>query len=183
MDRVGGMGLLSAAVRSVQEFVVHIGDRRHTVRVKGERAVVDGVALTVLATPGGRTLVRAEGGHEQRCVTLDGQAFAATGCLGGIATALEVRTAQQALLAETAAGSTGGAAGSHIKAPMPGRVVRVLVAVGQQVERGAPVIIVEAMKMENEMHAPASGQVLAVHVIEGATVDSGQLLVELELSP
>lgn len=161
---------------------MRIGDRRHTVRVEGEHAVVDGVALTVLATPGGRTLVRAVDGHEQRCVTLDGQAFATTACLGGIATALEVRTAQQALMAETmATGSTGGAAGSKIKAPMPGRVVRVLVAVGQQVERGAPVIIVEAMKMENEMHAPASGQVLAVHVTEGATVDSGHLLVELEL--
>jgi len=178
------MGLLSAAVRSVQEFVVRIGDRRHTVRVDGEHAEVDGVPLTVVATPGGRTLVRSEDGHQQRCVTLDGQAFAATACLGGVATTLEVRTAQQALLAETmASGSTGGAAGSKIKAPMPGRVVRVLVAVEQMVERGAPVIIVEAMKMENEMHAPATGKVLAVHVVEGATVESGQLLVELELSP
>lgn len=140
------------------------------------------MALTVLETPGGRTLVRSADGHAQRCVTLDGQAFATSACLGGLATTLEVRTAQQALLAETmASGSTGGAAGSHIKAPMPGRVVRVLVQVGQQVERGAPVIIVEAMKMENEMHAPASGAVLAIHVGEGATVDAGQLLVELEL--
>jgi len=178
------MGLLSAAVRSVQEFVVRIGERRHVVRVDGERAEVDGVALTVLATPGGRTLVRAAEGHEQRCVTLDGLAFAAAASLGGVAATLEVRTAQQALLAETmASSSTGGAAGSKIKAPMPGRVVRVLVTAEQQVERGAPVIIVEAMKMENEMHAPASGKVLAVHVVEGATVESGQLLVELELSP
>ena len=164
--------------------MVRIGDRRHTVRVDGEHAEVDGVPLTVVATPGGRTLVRSEGGHEQRCVTLDGQAFAAAGCLGGVATTLEVRTAQQALLAETmASASTGGAAGSKIKAPMPGRVVRVLVVAEQLVERGAPVIIVEAMKMENEMHAPATGKVLAVHVVEGATVESGQLLVELELSP
>jgi pyruvate carboxylase subunit B len=178
------MGLLSAAVRSVQEFVVRIGDRRHLVRVDGERAEVDGVALTVLATPGGRTLVRSTDGHEQRLVTLDGQAFATAASLGGQATNLEVRTAQQALLAESmASGSTGGAAASKLKAPMPGRVVRVLVQVGQQVERGTPVIIVEAMKMENEMHAPASGAVLTVHVTEGATVDAGQLLVELELSP
>jgi biotin carboxyl carrier protein len=175
------MGLLSAAVRSVQEFVVRIGDRRHVVRVEGERAEVDGVALTVLATPGGRTLVRSTDGHEQRCVTLDGQAFAGAASLGGLATALEVRTAQQALLAESAASSTGSSAGSKLKAPMPGRVVRVLVKVGERVERGAPVIIVEAMKMENEMHAPATGAVLTVHVAEGATVDAGQLLVELEL--
>lgn len=153
------------------------------VRVDGERAEVDGVALTVLATPGGHTLVRAADGHAQRCVTLDGQAFAAAACLHGQAVALEVQTAQQARLAEASAGGrSGAAAGSKIKAPMPGRVVRVLVTAGQQVERGAPVIIVEAMKMENEMHAPASGAVLAVHVAEGATVESGQLLVELEIA-
>ena len=152
------------------------------VRVDGERAEVDGVAMTVLATPGGRTLVRRDDGHEQVCVTLDGQAFASAASLGGQASALEVRTAQQALLAETmASSSTGAAAGSKIKAPMPGRVVRVMVKVGDQVQRGAPVIIVEAMKMENEMHAPATGKVLTVHVAEGATVDAGQLLVELEL--
>ena len=139
------------------------------------------MALTVLATPGGRTLVRSTDGHEQRCVTLDGQAFAGAASLGGLATTLEVRTAQQALLAESAASSTGSGAGSKLKAPMPGRVVRVLVKVGERVERGAPVIIVEAMKMENEMHAPATGAVLTVHVVEGATVDAGQLLVELEL--
>jgi len=58
----------------------------------------------------------------------------------------------------------------------------VLVSVGQAVERGAPVVIVEAMKMENELRAPAAGTVLRVHASEGAAVDSGQLLVELELS-
>jgi len=172
-------------VRSVQEFVVRVGERTHVVRVHpdGQRAEVDGVPLTVLATPGGRTLVRPADGHGQVCVTLDGQAFAGAASVGGEAAALEVVTARAARLAEAmASGRAGGAAGSQIKAPMPGRVVRVLVKPDQQVERGAPVIIVEAMKMENEMHAPASGSVLRVHVIEGATVDAGQLLVELELS-
>ena len=169
-------------MRSVQEFVVRVGERTHTVRVDGDRAEVDGVPMTVLATPGGRTLVRPADGHGQVCVTLDGQAFAAAASVGGEATALEVRTAQAAQLAEAlAVGRAGGAAGSRLKAPMPGRVVRVLVAPGQAVERGAPVIIVEAMKMENEMYAPASGTVLVVHVSEGATVDAGQLLVEFEL--
>jgi glutaconyl-CoA/methylmalonyl-CoA decarboxylase subunit gamma len=185
VDRVGGIGLLSASVTSVQasEFVVRVGERVHTVRVEGERTLVDGEPLVVVATPDGRTMVRAEEGHAQRCVTLDGQAHAASASLGGVATAIELRTAQAAALAEALAGSrSGSAAGSQLKAPMPGRVVRVLVAVGQTVERGAPVVIVEAMKMENEMHAPASGVVLKVHVAEGATVDAGQMLIELELA-
>ena len=87
-----------------------------------------------------------------------------------------------ALAAAIGGGRAGGAAGSQLKAPMPGRVVRVLVAAGHTVERGAAVMIVEAMKMENELRAPAAGTVLRVHVGEGAAVDSGQLLVELELA-
>ncbi len=164
------------------EFVVRVGERTHTVKIDGERAIVDGVPLIVQPSPGGRTLVRDADGPGQRSVSLDGQAHATSACVAGVAAAVEVRTAQAAALAEALAhGRAGGAAGSMLKAPMPGRVVRVLVQVGQTVERGAPVVIVEAMKMENEMHAPASGTVLRVHVAEGATVDAGQLMVELEL--
>jgi biotin carboxyl carrier protein len=177
------MGLLSAAVtKAGSEFVVRVGERTHRVRIEGERAVVDGeLALQVLPAPGGRTLVREAEGPGQRLVTLDGQAFASAASVAGVAVDVEVRTAQAAALAGALGPRAGGAAGSQLKAPMPGRVVRVLVAVGQAVERGAPVVIVEAMKMENEMHAPASGTVLKLHVAEGATVDAGQLLVELEL--
>jgi biotin carboxyl carrier protein len=67
----------------------------------------------------------------------------------------------------------------RICAPMPGRVVRVLVATGADVEAGAPVAIVEAMKMENELSAAEHGTVLSVHVAEGATVDGGAVLVTI----
>jgi biotin carboxyl carrier protein len=94
-----------------------------------------------------------------------------------------VRTAQAAARdAALSVGRTGGAGGGLVKAPMPGRVVRVLVAVGQAVERGAPLVIVEAMKMENELLAPAPGVVRAVHVGEGVAVEAGQALVELDPS-
>ena len=164
------------------EFVVVVNDRVHRVRVDGEQVEVDGVAMTVVPTAGARTLVRAGEGHEQKVVSLDGLAFAGAASIAGVATTISVRTAQAAALAEAMAGGAGArAAGSQLKAPMPGRVVKVLVKVGETVQRGAPIIIVEAMKMENEMHAPASGTVLKVHVVEGATVDAGQLMVELEL--
>ncbi len=163
--------------------MVRVGERVHKVRVEGEQVVVDGVTMTVLEAAGGRTLVRASDGPGQRVVNLDGQAFAGSASIAGVAVPTEVRTAQAAALAEAMLGGAGGrAAGSQLKAPMPGRVVKVLVQVGQTVERGAPIIIVEAMKMENEMHAPASGTVLKLHVVEGATVDAGQLMVELELA-
>ena len=67
-----------------------------------------------------------------------------------------------------------------IKAPMPGKVVRVLAGVGTQVELGQSVIVIEAMKMQNELKAPKSGVVKKINVVEGAAVDAGQALAEVE---
>ena len=64
-----------------------------------------------------------------------------------------------------------------LRAPMPGRVVKVLVAEGQAVGPGQPVAIVEAMKMENEVRARRGGTVAKVHVAAGATVEANALLV------
>jgi pyruvate carboxylase subunit B len=63
---------------------------------------------------------------------------------------------------------------------MPGLVVRVEVAVGQQVEAGAGLVVVEAMKMENELRAPRAGVVAAVLVTVGQAVDKGAPLVTVE---
>ncbi len=71
-------------------------------------------------------------------------------------------------------------AGSEIiEAPMPGNIWKVLVKAGDQVEEGQALVILEAMKMENEIGAPAAGTVAKVHVEEGASVDSGDVLVSL----
>lgn len=67
-----------------------------------------------------------------------------------------------------------------ITAPMPGKVVRVLVAPGDQVESGQGLLVVEAMKMQNEMKAQKSGKVIAVAAKEGATVKAGELLATIE---
>ena len=71
-----------------------------------------------------------------------------------------------------------GASGpARLVAPMPGRVVRVLVAEGQDVEVGEGLVVIEAMKMENELKAPRPGRVSEVAVQEGQAVDAGALLV------
>ena len=67
-----------------------------------------------------------------------------------------------------------------VLAIMPGKIIRVLVEVDQQVEEGEPVCVLEAMKMENELHARQSGTVRAVHVKPGNDVEKGQVLVEIE---
>jgi biotin carboxyl carrier protein len=69
---------------------------------------------------------------------------------------------------------------ARIVAPMPGKVVRVLVNVGDQVEAGAGIVVVEAMKMQNEMKSPKAGTVAALHVEVGSTVNAGDVLAVVE---
>jgi acetyl/propionyl-CoA carboxylase alpha subunit len=68
----------------------------------------------------------------------------------------------------------------RIVSPMPGKVVRVLVNVSDQVEAGAGIVVVEAMKMQNEMKSPKAGTVVALNVDAGATVNAGDVLAVVE---
>jgi pyruvate carboxylase subunit B len=63
---------------------------------------------------------------------------------------------------------------------MPGRVVRVLVAVGDRVTAGQGVVVVEAMKMENDLRTPTDGVVKEILVVPGAAVDSGAVLIVVD---
>ncbi len=69
---------------------------------------------------------------------------------------------------------------AHIIASMPGKVVRLLVEVGSHVEVGAGIVVVEAMKMQNEMKAPKAGVVISLNATPGATVNAGDVLAEIE---
>jgi biotin carboxyl carrier protein len=68
----------------------------------------------------------------------------------------------------------------RIDAPMPGKVVRVLVKVGDEVQEGQGLVVVEAMKMENELKSPKAGKVKELHAQEGAAVEAGARLVVVE---
>lgn len=71
----------------------------------------------------------------------------------------------------------GSASGGTITAPMPGKVVDVKVSKGDNVKKGSPLVVVEAMKMQNELPSPLDGKVEEVAVKAGDTVESGQKLV------
>jgi biotin carboxyl carrier protein len=82
-------------------------------------------------------------------------------------------------------GSGGGAAvvaagTQHVLAPMPGKVVKMLVKPGDEVKARQGLVVVEAMKMENEIRSPKDGRVADVLVTEGASVEAGRLLVVVE---
>jgi acetyl/propionyl-CoA carboxylase alpha subunit len=68
----------------------------------------------------------------------------------------------------------------EVRAQMPGKVIKVLVAPGASVEIGQGLLVIEAMKMQNEMKAPKSGRVARIHAKEGATVTAGEPLAVVE---
>lgn len=117
----------------------------------------DGRSLEAAATPrnGGEWLVQLP--HVDVAVVVDGQRHGRRGVGGPSATGAQ-----------------------RVTAPMPGRVLRVLVAVGDEVTHRQGLVVVEAMKMENELGAPKAGRVTEIAVTEGVSVEAGRLLMVIE---
>jgi biotin carboxyl carrier protein len=119
-------------------------------------------------------------------VLLDGRSFEVRATLapdglrvevGSKRFAVEVRDPRNAIRGSRAALGSGR---KNISAPMPGKVVRLLVREGDAVDSGQGLVVVEAMKMQNEMKAPRAGRVAEVRVCDGDTVTAGDTLVVLE---
>lgn len=112
-------------------------------------------------------------GRQYRCV-LDGDGVV----IGGRRYGFEVDDPR------SLQGRRGAGAGTEgprpVKAPMPGRVVRLLVEAGDDVAEGQGVVVIEAMKMQNELKSPKAGRVARVGVVVGDTVGSGDVLVVVE---
>ena len=145
----------------------------------GFDVLVDGKRVSVDAVPaGGAISLRIDGRIVD--VVLDGRSpavrFAALGRSGGAT--VETDRSRAAPLPH----SIRGARTSHdfVVAPMPGRIVRILVCAGDRVEAGAPLIVVEAMKMENELRASHAGAVAEIIVRPGDAVEGGAKLIRLE---
>jgi len=78
------------------------------------------------------------------------------------------------------AGRQGAEGRLNVTAPMPGKIVRLLVAEGDAVAAGQGLLVMEAMKMQNEMKAPKAGRVVSLTAQEGATVAAGDVLAAIE---
>lgn len=104
--------------------------------------------------------------------------------LGKFLVSLNGRTAAVTVNGRRTGSAAAAAIHAHgeqpVVAPMPGRVVRVLVSPGDQVALSQGVVVVEAMKMENELRAPKGGRVKNVSVTPGASVEAGRVLVVIE---
>jgi biotin carboxyl carrier protein len=98
--------------------------------------------------------------------------------IGSARYAVEVQDPRSLRTRRTAAGGEAGP--QKITAPMPGKIVRVSVAVGDEVKAGQGVIVMEAMKMQNEMKSPKDGRVQKILTSEGSTVNPGDTLAVIE---
>jgi biotin carboxyl carrier protein len=119
-----------------------------------------------------------EGGGRAALVDVDGALPDVTVTAYGVSLPLKVADARRKLAGVVTRPQSGGPL--SVKSPMPGKVVKVLVRAGGEVKAGQGIVVVEAMKMENELKAPRDGKVKEVQVKEGQAVEAGQTLATLE---
>lgn len=164
------------------KFIVDIAGERVTVDLAGGEATVEGQTEAArvaqvegtpvrLVTIGGvqhRVVARRDGPKGRYALWIDGWRFDVE--------ALDERTRAIRDLSAASAAAPGPA---PVVAPMPGLIVRLHVQLGDQVQAGQPVVVMEAMKMENELRAPAAGTIKAIHAQPGKAVEKGTVLVEL----
>ena len=159
-----------------QEFKLSLDGVEYPIVAEGNAITVNGRPFTVEITPDGVVLV--DGIVYE--VVLDGE----KAMVGAESYTVQVSGLTLAAAAPApprpAAPAAAQAGAGAVLAIMPGKIVRVLVEPGQEVKEGDPVCVLEAMKMENELHARQSGVVKAVHVKPGADVEKNQVLVEIE---
>lgn len=93
----------------------------------------------------------------------------------------QIEVLDAAVTSTASGGGDHGGVKDKIFAPMPGKIVKVLVAVGDKVQDKQPVVIVEAMKMENQVTARTAGVVRAIHFTAGDQVDTERPIIELDL--
>ncbi len=138
-------------------FVVTVDGVRHEAQALVEQEgtfVIDGRLLDVAFTRAGETLVLDAGDRE-----------------------IEIEVATPEPSHATADSTAPQATTTRIKAPMPGQIVGVQVAVGDMVSKDQPLVVVEAMKMQNELRSQGDGVVTEVHVAAGERVERGAVLL------
>ena len=164
---------------------------KYIVDIDGERQEVElaeGQA-TAQGTTGLASLIEIPG-SPVRVVTVDGQQYQVVArregpkgryviWMNGWCVEAEALDERQRAIRDLRAANAVAAGPAPVVAPMPGLIVRVHVEAGAQVEAGQPIVVMEAMKMENELRATAAGTVKAILVRPGQAVEKGAVLVEM----
>lgn len=165
------------------KYVVTINGEEHEVLLDAAGVHLDGddVAAQVMPLEGTPVRMVTIGDEVHRVVVRPGATRGAyTLWLDGWRYEVEALDERAKAIRELSGASAGPSGPAPLKAPMPGLIVRVNVAVGDQVQAGQGMVVMEAMKMENELKASAAGRVKSILATPGTAVEKGALLVELE---
>lgn len=165
------------------ELIVRQGDREEKVRVRRsddgyEVAIGDSVyQVDAAAISNGARSLRVNGAQHEVSVRRQGEDWSVASRHGAVVVSVVDPLTH---LAQQTRGGKGGRRQKRVDAYMPGRVVAVLVQEGDEVAAGQGIVVLEAMKMENEIRAEHEGKILKIHVQPGQAVDAGNPLFELE---
>ncbi|MFY9821394.1 MAG: biotin/lipoyl-containing protein, partial [Thermoanaerobaculia bacterium] len=185
---LGRHGALRSAEERLVDLIVRSGSREEKVRVRRDDDVYDvtigdrtyRVEAATARAGAQRSLLSLliEGAQHEVAVREQGEGVYWVSTAHG-AGAVEVADPLTALATQSRT-AKGGRRRQTVKAYMPGRVVALLAAEGEEVAAGQGVLVLEAMKMENEIRAEHGGTVTRIHVQPGQAVDNGTPLFELE---
>ncbi len=164
------------------KYLVDVNGQRVTVDLSGDQVRVGDTVVEASLLPIEGTSVRLirVGDQVHRVVARRGGTRGAWQLdLDGVRVEADALDERMRAIRDLTAAKAAAGGPAPIIAPMPGLVVRVAVGVGDQVQAGQGVCAIEAMKMENELRAPAAGVVMAIRAIPGQAVDKGTVLIEL----
>jgi biotin carboxyl carrier protein len=165
------------------KYFVRVNGEEHEVLLDGEGVHMDGddIAAQVIPIDGTPVRMVTLGNEVHRVVVRPGATRGAyTLWLDGYRFEVEALDERMRTIRELSGASAGPKGPAPIIAPMPGLVVRINAKVGDQVQAGQGLVVMEAMKMENELRAQAAGTVKSILVTTGTAVEKGMLLIELE---
>lgn len=158
-----------------QLFEIEIDEKKTLAVINGEK-----MPFEIISGDNGRFLFKT-GTKMYKIDNISRDSKEITFSLNGTFLTASVKDGQDLLLEKLGFKSELEASIGDLKAPMPGKILDILVNEGTEVALGDPVMILEAMKMENELKAPADGILETLHVEKGDNVEKNQLL--LEISP
>ncbi len=121
-----------------------------------------------------------ENNYHLECLDLDVEQKQITLRIEGKVIALELRDAVDETVDQLGMEVAAAAVSSDVIAPMPGKVIDILIANGESVIEGSPLVVLEAMKMENILKATGSGTIQEINIKVGETVEKGALLISME---
>jgi biotin carboxyl carrier protein len=164
------------------KYVVDVGDERFDIDIGPDGVTVNGepVDASLHDIPGSVMRQLRVGDVMHRVIARRGERRGQyTLLLNGHRHVVEALDTRTRAIRDLAAATAGAAGPAPLVAPMPGMIVRVSVAPGDVVTAGQGLIVMEAMKMENELRAAGPGTVTAVRAVAGTAVQKGAVLVEL----